>query len=58
MRMRDVKCQFVLTDFANAHRITEITRRLDFVKEVFVMGDEPVLGCTPFHHLLNDSGEG
>lgn len=58
MRMRELGNKFVLTDFDRASRIVEVVKRLDFVKEVFVIGDVPVSGCNFFDQLLEDSGDG
>ncbi len=58
MRMREVGCKFVLTDYERAGRIVEVVKGLDFVQEVFLMGEEPMDGCTSFDVLLKDSGEG
>ena len=58
MRMREVGNTFVLTDYERAGRIVEVVKGLDFVKEVFVIGDKLVDGCTPFNKLLEDSGDG
>lgn len=57
MRMREVGNKFVLTDYERAERIVEVVKNLDFVKQVFVIGDKPVDGCTPFDTLLQDSGD-
>ena len=56
--MREVGNKFVLTDYERATRIVQVVKKLDFVKEVFVIGDKPVEGCTPFNKLLQDSGDG
>lgn len=58
MRMREVGNKFVFTDYERAARIVQVVKGLDFVKEVFVIGDKPVEGCTPFDKLLQDSGDG
>ena len=58
MRMREVGNKFVLTDYERAARIVEVVKELDFVQEVFVIGDKLVDGCTPFSKLLEDSGNG
>ena len=56
--MREVGNKFVLTDYERAARIVEVVKELDFVQEVFVIGDKLVDGCTPFRKLLEDSGNG
>ena len=56
--MREIGNKFVLTDYSRAGRIVEVVKGLDFVKEVFVIGDKPVTGCTQFDELLQDSGDG
>jgi hypothetical protein len=48
----------VLTDYARAGRVVDVIKRLDFVREVFVIGDKPVDGCTLFSELLENSGDG
>lgn len=58
MRMREIGNKFVITDYERAGRIVEVVKGLDFVREVFVIGDKPVEGCTPFDKLLQDSGDG
>ncbi|XP_059350203.1 uncharacterized protein LOC130686001 isoform X2 [Daphnia carinata] len=55
-RIKEIGSKFILTDYARAGRIVEVAKRLDFVKEVFVIGDEGVTGCTQFHELLKDAG--
>lgn len=58
MRMKEVGCKFVLTDYERAGRIVDVVKELGFVQEVFVIGDKPVDGCTPFDSLLQDPGDG
>lgn len=58
MRIREVGSKFVLTDNARAGRIVDVVKRLDFVREIFVIGDTHVEGCTLFDELLQDSGDG
>lgn len=58
MRMRELNNKFVLTDYDRASRIVQVVQRLDFVKEVFVIGDVAVTGCTLFDQLLQDSDDG
>ncbi|XP_057377827.1 uncharacterized protein LOC130699600 [Daphnia carinata] len=55
-RIKEIGSKFIFTDYARACRIVEVAKRLDFVKEVFVVGDEAVTGCTQFHELLKDAG--
>lgn len=57
-RMREIGNKFVLTDYDRAGRIVDVVKGLDFVREVFVIGDEPVNGCTQFNELLQDPGDG
>lgn len=56
--MREIGNKFVLTDYARAGRIVDVVQELDFVREVFVIGDKPVTGCAQFDDLLQDSGDG
>ncbi|XP_046656300.1 4-coumarate--CoA ligase 1-like [Daphnia pulicaria] len=56
-RMREIGNKFVLTDYARAGRIVDVVKGLDFVREVFVIGDNPVTGCTQFNELLQDPGD-
>ncbi len=58
IRMREIGNKFVLTDYTRAERIVGVVKGLDFVREVFVIGDKPVTGCTQFDELLQDSGDG
>lgn len=58
MRMKELGNKFVLTDYDRASRIVQVANKLDFIKQVFVIGDEPVPGCTPFDQLLQDPGDG
>lgn len=48
----------MLTDYARAGRIVKVCKRIDCVKDVFVIGDEAVDGCTLFNELLTDAGDG
>lgn len=48
----------MLTDYARAGRIVEVAKRLDFVRNVFLIGNEAVAGCTQFDELLKDAGDG
>nr|CAH0109907.1 unnamed protein product [Daphnia galeata] len=57
IRMREIGNKFVLTDYTRAERIVGVVKGLDFVREVFVIGDKPVAGCTQFDELLQDSGD-
>lgn len=59
MRIREVGSKFVLTDKwidPRAGRIVNVVKRLDFARQVFVIGDTHVDGCTLFDELLQDSG--
>lgn len=58
LRLRELKPKFILTDGERANRFAESAKRLKFVKEVFVIGDEKIEGCTPISQLLQDGGEG
>ncbi len=58
MRIREVGSKFVLTDYQRSGRVLDAVKGLDFVQEVFLMGDGPLEGCTPFDTLLQDSGDG
>jgi 4-coumarate--CoA ligase len=58
LRIREMGSQYVLTDYARAGRVVDVIKRLDFVREVFVIGDKPVDGCTLFSELLENSGDG
>lgn len=58
MRLREIGTKFVLTDQLRATRMVEVASRLDFVREVFVIGDTAVQGCKLFEELLQDSGDG
>jgi acyl-CoA synthetase (AMP-forming)/AMP-acid ligase II len=58
LRIREMGSKFVLTDYARADRIVDVVKRLDFVREIFVIGDKHVEGCTFFSELMEDSGEG
>lgn len=58
LRIREVGSKFVLTDRLRAPRMVEVVSRLDFVREVFVIGDTAVSGCTPFEDLFQDPGDG
>ncbi len=57
-RMREIGNKFVLTDYDRAGRIVDVVKGLDFVRAVFVIGDESVTGCTQFNELLQDPGDG
>nr|CAH0112561.1 unnamed protein product [Daphnia galeata] len=57
LRIREMGSQYVLTDYARAGRVVDVIKRLDFVREVFVIGDKPVDGCTLFSELLENSGD-
>ncbi len=56
--MKELGNKFVITDYERASRIVDVVKGLDFVREVFVIGNKPVDGCTPFDNLLTDSGDG
>jgi 4-coumarate--CoA ligase len=58
LRIRELGSQYVLTDYARAGRVVDVIKRLDFVREIFVIGDKPVDGCTLFSELLENSGDG
>lgn len=58
MRLRENGTKFVLTDEIRANRMVEVASRLDFLQEIFVVGEKVVPGCTPFEDLLQDSGDG
>lgn len=52
MRMKVLRNKFVLTDYERASRIVEVSKKLDFVKEVFVIGDKSV-AYQAAHHSKN-----
>ncbi|XP_045026150.1 4-coumarate--CoA ligase 3 isoform X2 [Daphnia magna] len=56
-RIEEIGSKFVLTDYARAGRIVEVAKRLDFVRNVFLIGNEAVAGCTQFDELLKDAGD-
>lgn len=58
MRIRECGSKFILTDYDRANRVVEIVKKLDFICEIFVIGDVPVQGCTLFDLLLQDPGDG
>jgi hypothetical protein len=58
LRIREMGSKYVVTDYARAGRLVEIVQRLDLVREIFVIGDRPVAGCTLLAELLDDSGDG
>ncbi|EFX78399.1 hypothetical protein DAPPUDRAFT_320529 [Daphnia pulex] len=55
-RIREMGSKYVVTDYARAGRLVDIVQRLDLVREIFVIGDRPVAGCTLFAQLLDDPG--
>jgi len=50
-----VRAKFVVTDQLRAERVLNAVRDLDFVEQVFVIGQAP--GCTPIDELLTDDGK-
>ena len=50
------KPKFILTEEADCQKILEAISGLDYVKEVFVVGQAE--GCTPVDVLLEDNGDG
>ncbi|XP_046459255.1 4-coumarate--CoA ligase-like isoform X1 [Daphnia pulex] len=56
-RIREMDSKFVVTDYARAGRIVDVVQRLDFVREIFLIGDQPVAGCTLLAELLDDPGD-
>jgi hypothetical protein len=58
LRIREMGSKYVVTDYARAGRIVDVVQRLDFVREIFLIGDQPVAGCTLLAELLDDPGDG
>jgi|LakMenEpi03Aug12_release.lakeMendotaPanAssembly.Ray.scaffolds.fasta_scaffold2652921_1 hypothetical protein len=58
LRIREMGSKYVVTDYARAGRIVDVVQRLDFVREIFLIGDQPVAGCTLLTELLDDPGDG
>lgn len=58
MRLKEIGNKFILTDYNRAGRVVQVTKRLASIKQVFVIGDQSVPGCTPFNQLLQDPGDG
>lgn len=52
IQLREIRSKFVLTDYTRARKIVDVTERLEFVREVFVIEDVAVAGCTRFQDLL------
>ncbi len=57
-RLREMGSKYVVTDYDRAGRLVDVVQRLDFVREIFVIGDQPVAGCTLLAELLDDPGDG
>lgn len=55
-RVSMIKPKFVLTDEQRAPRVVQAVKGLDFVQQVFVIGQAE--GCTSVDELLQDDGAG
>ena len=51
-----IRPKFVLADSARAARVVEAVKDLEFIQEVFVIGQAD--GCTSVDELLQDDGSG
>jgi len=54
-RATDLRAKFILTDEARAKTVLQAVKDLDFVEEVFVVGQAE--GCTSVYELLQDDGK-
>ena len=56
IRGSTVRAKFVVTDNVRVEKVLNAVKDLDFVQEVFIIGQAE--GCTPIGELFNDDGSG